>query len=253
MKSLEKLLFLSYFQIRSKYRKTFAGFLWVIAYPIISFVVQAVVFDKILKLNIENYPAFLLAGLLPWVFISQSVTSHASSLVHSREILLTFKIHPGYIVGANVVDNFFNYLVATFTLMLALFLLGITQFSLLQLLLFIFSSLVLFVFVFLISMIISFLHVFYRDIQFVATFLLGLAFFVTPIFYSREYLDNTFPWILKINIFYPFISLFQNSLYQMNLTEWWMIFSQCLVIEGAFALLLIFLLKKRMKDFYINV
>lgn len=253
MKALEKLLFLSYFQIRSKYRKTFAGFVWVIAYPIISFVVQAIVFDKILKLNIQNYPVFLLAGLLPWVFISQSVISHASSLVHSREILLTFKIHPNYIVAANVVDNFFNYIVATVILMIALFLLGIAQFSPAQWLLFGFSSIVLFIFVFLISMIISFLHVFYRDIQFVATFLLGLAFFVTPIFYSRDYLDSTFPWILKVNIFYPFISLFQNSLYQINFSEWGRVLSRCLIIEIGLGLLLVFLLKKRMKDFYINV
>lgn len=253
MKQLEKLLFLTYFQMRSKYRKTLAGFVWVIAYPIISFVVQAAVFDKILKLNISNYPLFLLSGLLPWVFISQSVISHASSLVHSREVLLTFKVHPSYIVGANILDNFFNYLVATVILMAVLAGLGMMAITPLQLLLFLVSTLVLLVFSFLLTMMISFLHVFYRDIQFVSTFLLGLAFFVTPIFYSRDYLEASFPWILKINIFYPFIALFQNSLYELNFEKWIAFAGGSALICAGLSVLLMLIFNRKMKDFYINV
>lgn len=253
MKQLEKLLFLTYFQMRSKYRKTLAGFVWVIAYPIISFIIQATVFDKILKLNIQNYPLFLLSGLLPWVFISQSVTSFASSLVHSREVLLTFKVHPNYIIGANVLDNFFNYLVATLILIVALMGLGMMSFSLPQLVLFLLSTLVLLVFGFVLTMIISFLHVFYRDIQFVSTFLLGLAFFVTPIFYSRDYLEASFPWILKINLFYPLIALFQNSLYELNTEAWLNYMGISVAIVTGLGLMLAFLFNRKMKDFYINV
>lgn len=253
MKRLERLLFLTYFQIRSKYRKTLAGFLWVIAYPIISFIVQAMVFDKILKLNISNYPAFLLAGFLPWVFINQSVISYASTLVNSREILLTFKVHPHYIIASNVLDNFLNYLLATFILIVSLAFMGMLSLNFLQLLLFLISALVLLGFTFLLTSLVSFLHVFYRDVQFVATFVMGLAFFVTPIFYTRDYLEQSYPWILKINLFYPVIGLFQNCLYTINLNEWKMHLVFALLVNLLLGILLYILFNKKMKDFYINV
>ncbi len=253
MKNLERLLFLTYFQMRSKYRKTLAGFIWVIAYPIISFIVQAMIFDKVLKLNILNYPAFLLAGFLPWIFISQSVISFASVLVHSREVLLTFKIHPSHIIASNVLDNFFNYLVATLILSLSLIYMGMMTISLFQLVLFLISALVLLSFVFILTLLISFLHVFYRDIQFVSTFLIGLAFFVTPIFYTRDYLDQSFPWILKINIFYPLIGLFQNCLYGLDVESWQTNFTYSLLIILSLGITSTLLLKNKMKDFYINV
>lgn len=253
MKTLERLIFLTYFQMRSKYRKTLAGFVWVIAYPIISFVIQATVFDKVLKLNIENYPSFLLAGFLPWVFISQCVISYASVLVHSREILLTFKIHPAYIIASSVLDNFVNYLVATIILVISLLLMGMISISLIQLFLFIISALLLLMFVFILTTMIGFLHVFYRDIQFVATFLIGLAFFVTPIFYTREYLDQSYPWVLKINIFYPLIGLFQNCLYKIDLAAWQLNFAHSIIVILFLGTLSLLLFKNKMKDFYINV
>ncbi len=253
MKRLERLLFLTYFQMRSKYRKTLAGFIWVIAYPIISFMIQAAVFDRVLKLNISNYPVFLLAGFLPWIFISQSIISFASVLVHSREILLTFKVHPGYIIGSNILDSFINYLVATLILLSGLAIMGMMSVNLTQIILFFISALVLLAFVFILTSIVSFLHAFYRDVQFVASFLIGLIYFITPIFYTPEFLIQSFPWILKINLFYPVISMFHHSLYSLNVSEWMNSFGISLLVDLGLGFVLLFLLNKKMKDFYINV
>ena len=253
MSYLRKILILTYYQMRSRYRKTLAGFIWVIANPIINFSVQALVFKIILKINIDQYPAFLLSGLLPWFFISQSVTALSGSLVGYRELLLGFKIRPMDIIASQVLDNFVNYIVAALFLIITLITLGMVKISGLQILLFFVNSLVLLPFVFIVTGIVSFLHVFYRDVQFVVSFLMNIAFFLTPIFYTINYVDPEFQWIFNLNIFYPIVALFQDSFHVLNLKAWSkdLLVTTGIIIVGSGVLKL--LMKKKMKDFYINV
>lgn len=253
MKKIKKVLNLTYYHMRSRYRKTLAGFIWVILNPIINFSAQALVFKTILKINIENYPMFLLAGLLPWFFISQSITNLAGSLVASRELLLGFKLNPLIIISCQILDNFFNYLVATLVIGITLFLMGYIVLTPLQVGLFFLDSLMILPFVFFTSALVSFLHVFYRDVQFVATFLMNLAFFLTPIFYTIDYVEEKYQWIFNLNIFYPMINLFQVSLHSFSVELWLKSFMTCFLIVIALGLLLHFLMKKKIKDFYINV
>ena len=58
--------------MKSRYRRTFAGFIWVIMNPILVFLIQNFVFRNILNIKIDHYVLFLLGGLLPWIFISQT-------------------------------------------------------------------------------------------------------------------------------------------------------------------------------------
>lgn len=253
MNYLRRIFTLTYYQMRSRYRKTLAGFIWVIANPIINFSVQALVFKTILKINIDNYPAFLLSGLLPWFFISQSVTMLSGCLVSSRDLLLGFKINPMDIIASQVLDSFVNYIVATVMIMIALVSFDVVTITPAQFLLFLVNSMVLLPFVFIVTGIISFMHVFYRDVQFIASFVMNLAFFLTPIFYTVSYVSPEYQWVFNFNIFYPIISLFQNSLHNLDYTNWAKSMLISLGLLGALSGALTLLIKKKMKDFYINV
>src|ERR1035437_5970491 len=76
--------------LKSRYRKTFVGFLWVILNPLILYGVQSLVFMKFLKLQVPNYTLFLLSGLLPWVFIVQSVEMCTSLIVINGKLFKSF-------------------------------------------------------------------------------------------------------------------------------------------------------------------
>lgn len=253
MNYFRKITTLTYYQMRSRYRKTLAGFIWVIANPIINFSVQALVFKSILKINIDNYPSFLLSGLLPWFFISQSITMLSGCLVNSRELLLGFKMNPMDIIASQVLDSFVNYLVATIVIMIALISFGMISITPVQFLLFLINSILLLPFVFLLTGIVSFMHVFYRDVQFVASFVMNLAFFLTPIFYSVSYVSPEHQWIFNLNIFYPVIALFQSSLHNLNYESWFKFFLICTGMLLGLSGILKLVIKKKMKDFYINV
>ena len=239
--------------MRSRYRKTWAGFLWVIAGPILTFLVQSLIFQEIFKFKIEKYPVYLIAGLLPWFFISQALCSVTSCLVISREVLLAFKIRPIVIVASQVLDQFLSFLAAFIVIGVFIILPDIEKYSFLRLGSLILSMISLFYFVFILCSILSFWHVFYRDVLFVTQFLMGLVFYITPIFYSANSFPPKFIWLLDYNFFIPFVKIFQISIYSWNAHEWLGIFGIVMVLNAVMTLLLFLSLKFKMRDFYINL
>lgn len=248
-----KVLMLTYFHMRARYRRALAGFFWVIANPILTFLIQALVFKSVLKIEVPDYPAFLMSGLLPWFFISQSLYVVTNSLVSSREVLLGFKVHPVLIVTAQVMDQFISFVAAFLVISLFVIKGSVDFYFLQQLGLTFVSTLILFFFVVLLTNLVAFWHVFYRDIQFIVQFLMNLAFYITPIFYEKQFLMEKYQWIVNWNIFYPFIQLFHHSLYQLHWTSWLIDLSVCTAITFGTAALLALSYRLKMKEFYIHV
>lgn len=238
--------------MRSRYRKTWAGFIWVVSSPILTFVVQSLIFKEIFKFNIEQYPLYLLAGLLPWFFISQSLNALTSSLVVSRDVLLAFKVEPTTIVAAQVLDQFISFLAAFFIVAVLLIVPQMGNYSFVRLMSIPLDFLLLFYFVLALTILLSFWHAFYRDIQFVVQFLMGLAFYLTPIFYSQAMFPEKYKWILKFNFFIPVVKLFQTSIYEWELQTW---LTNVLYV-AAINIVITVMIKlsfKKMRDFYIYV
>src|SRR5665647_1643549 len=80
--------------LKSRYRKTWAGFVWVILNPLLMFGVQSLVFKRFLGLQIPDYYLFLLGGLLPWIFMSSTIQMGTPIFVTQAQLLRSFKINP---------------------------------------------------------------------------------------------------------------------------------------------------------------
>jgi lipopolysaccharide transport system permease protein len=61
--------------------------------------------------------------------------------------------------------------------------------------------------------------VFYRDTRFVMTFILNVSFFLTPIFFTVDFMKQEYQWLLKSNPFYILIHPFRTTLYMFNWDE----------------------------------
>ena len=73
--------------LKARYRKTAAGFLWVVLNPLILYAAQSLVFERFLNLRVPRYSLFLGSGLLPWVFSAQTLEMCTSLFVtHGRLI-----------------------------------------------------------------------------------------------------------------------------------------------------------------------
>lgn len=161
--------------IKSRYRKTWAGFIWVILNPLLMFGVQSLVFKKFLKLDIPDYFLFLLGGLLPWIFLTTTIQMGTPVFVTQSQLLRSFKINPMVILSSQVLDGFINFIASFILILLPLYLLSDRSF--LSLLLLPIALIPLFLGTLGLTITLSILNVFFRDLNFVMGFLFSLLFF----------------------------------------------------------------------------
>src|SRR6476661_4727645 len=85
----ELLYVLTMRDIKVRYKQTVLGFTWAIIQPFMMMVVFSIFFGKLAKMPSDGlpYPIFVYAGLLPWTFFANSVSSSAQSLIGSAHLV----------------------------------------------------------------------------------------------------------------------------------------------------------------------
>jgi len=100
----ELLYFLTWRDIKVRYKQTVLGAAWAIIQPFFTMVVFTLFFGKLAKIPSEGvpYPIFSYAGLLPWTFFSQAMNQSSDSLVGNAN-LITKVYFPRLIVPTSTV------------------------------------------------------------------------------------------------------------------------------------------------------
>ena len=194
------LYFLSWRDLKVKYKQTTLGVAWAILQPFLAMVVFSVLFGKLAKVPSDGipYPIFVYAGLLPWNFFSSSLSSSGNSLVGSSN-LITKVYFPRLIIPASAsLTCLVDFLIASSILIGMMFLYHFTPN--------IYGIILLPALVALILMVsvgcglwLSALNVEYRDFQYVIPFLVQIWMFVTPVIYPVSMLPEKYRWVLSLN------------------------------------------------------
>lgn len=234
--------------IKSRYRKTWAGFLWVILNPLLMFGVQSLVFRKFLKLDMPDYFLFLLGGLLPWIFFTSTIQMGTPVFVNQAQLLRSFKINPWVILGAQVLDNFLNFIVSFLIIMLPFYV--FSGKSVITLLLLPIVLIPLLVGTLSITITLSVLNIFYRDINFVMGFIFSLLFFLTPIFYPKEFVPEAYQWMIELNPVIYFIDPFRQIIHSSQLDMFFPVLMKSFGAAILFFGLALLTWKRKQNDFY---
>jgi lipopolysaccharide transport system permease protein len=85
----ELLYFLTWRDIKVRYKQTVFGAAWAILQPFITMIVFSVFFGQLVRVPSDGipYPIFAYSGLLPWQLFSQAVTRSGNSLVSNRHLI----------------------------------------------------------------------------------------------------------------------------------------------------------------------
>lgn len=237
--------------IKARYRRTFAGFIWVLLNPLLQFGVQSLVFKQFLRLTVANYYLFLLGGLLPWIFIVSTLSMGTPVFTSHGHLLRSFKINPLVILCSQILDNFINFLASVFLILTPFYL--FSDQPLVNILGLPLAILPLLLCTAAMTFILSTLNVFYRDINFVIGFVMSILFFLTPVFYPREYVPEHFQWIIDVN---PFVYLIEPFRCLFLLPSWSAFFIWCLKGMGvSIGMMILSLLvwKRRRNEFYFRI
>lgn len=221
--------------LKVRYKSSILGYAWTCLDPLLMMFTFMLVFGIILPTNVKNFPVYLLSGLVPWTFFSTSISGSVDSITGNagliKRVYYPREIFPLTITLGNGVNMFLSFLVLI-PVILA-FGLKITP----KILFLPISIFFLFFFTFGLVLIFSCLNVFFRDISYIAPFIITLWFFLTPIFYTAEgripagYLDI----YMLLNPMAVILSLFRASLMDYPLP------ALKYIVAGFFTCILMFL------------
>src|ERR1700741_5524142 len=97
----ELLFFLTWRDVKVRYKQTALGAAWAILQPLFMMIIFTIFFGRLAAVDSAGipYPVFALAGLVPWTFFSNAITASGNSLVGSAN-LITKVYFPRLIVPA---------------------------------------------------------------------------------------------------------------------------------------------------------
>ena len=211
----ELLYFLTWRDVKVRYKQTLLGVAWAILQPLLTMLISTLVFGRLGGFGARTegipYPIFVYAGLLPWTFFSNAVTTSGNSLVGSANLITKVyfprMIIPGAAVAAGLVDFFI-----AFVLLIGLMLyykVALTWNLLVFLPLVLLTTLLAIA----VGMWLSALNVKYRDIRFALPFIIQLWMFVSPVFYPSNILPEKWRLVFTLNPLTGIIDGFRSSLF----------------------------------------
>ena len=188
----ELLYFLTWRDIKVRYKQTLLGATWAIIQPFFTMVVFSLFFGKLAGVPSDGipYPLFSFAALVPWTFFAYSLSQSANSLVGNanliQKVYFPRLVIPVSSVLSGAVDFFLAFGVLLGMMLFYGFWPGWGILWLLPLLLLILVTALS------VGLWLAALNVEYRDVRYTVPFLTQFWLFATPIAYPSSLLPE--PW-----------------------------------------------------------
>lgn len=176
-------------ELRQKYKGSVLGVAWYLVNPLVLMGAYYLMFGVLFPLgSIDDYPLFLMIGLVVWIFFSQSLLSAAPSLLDQGSLIRKARF-PRETIPASVVT------VQLVTFVIVLVLVAVVVIAVRgtldpALLLLPLALALLYAFVLGLSLVVSVLHAYFRDVVPILSAALLPWFFLTPIFFRVQDIDK---------------------------------------------------------------
>ncbi len=175
--------------LKVRYKNSILGVLWSLLNPLMMMLVYTVLFTVLIPNdNIRHYPVFILVALIPWNFLTGSLTSSTVSVTNNASLIKKVYFPRILLPVSTVASNLVNFLLGSLVLLVLIYAFGIgLTFYALWLPLILLTQVI---FILGLSMLFSALHAFYRDVMMILEVVMLAWFFLTPVFYPFERLGT---------------------------------------------------------------
>jgi lipopolysaccharide transport system permease protein len=213
IRSRELIFFMTWRDLKVRYKQTVLGVAWAIIQPVMTMVVFSIFFGGLARVPSDGipYPLFSLAGLLPWQLFENSLRNASRSLVTNRNMITKIYfprvVLPLSSVLACIVDFFVAVPILIFMMIYYhyspnIYLLLIPFYILLTII----TSLG-------VALWFSAMDVLYRDIGYIIPFICQLWMYLTPIAYGSGMISNPkLQFIYNLNPMVGVVNGFRSSL-----------------------------------------
>lgn len=99
-------------ELKKKYRQSLLGYVWCVLNPLLVMIIMTVVFSRMFRNKIENFPVYLFAGRMMYSFVTDTAGSVMKSIVGNgslmRKTRVPYYIFPLSSLGSSVVNFLFQ-------------------------------------------------------------------------------------------------------------------------------------------------
>ena len=208
----ELLFFLTWRDVKVRYKQTALGAAWAILQPLFMMVIFTIFFGRLAGVDSAGipYPLFALAGLVPWTFFANAITQSGNSLVGSSH-LITKVYFPRLIVpAAAMLAGLVDFALAFALLCLMMIYYGVAP--TIQVLFLPILILMTALFALGVGTWMSALNVKYRDVRFALPFLIQIWLFVSSVILPSSALPDKYRWLLMLNPMSGIIEGYRSAL-----------------------------------------
>jgi lipopolysaccharide transport system permease protein len=243
----ELLYFLTWRDVKVRYKQTMLGVAWAILQPLLMMVIFSLVFGRVAGMPSDGipYPLFAYGGLLAWTFFATAITSSGNSLVGSANLITKVyfprMIIPGAAVCAAVVDLLFAFAVLV-PLMIYYRIPVQAHLAVLPLLILLLMTLAVGV-----GMWLSALNVKYRDVRFALPFLTQIWMFLSPVIYPLNSLPPSLRLVMMANPITGIVEGFRSALFGLRFN--WLALSISTLVTVVFLFYAVFAFKRMERQF----
>jgi ABC-type polysaccharide/polyol phosphate export permease len=216
-----------------RYKHSVLGLLWSLLLPLAQLLVLVFLFQAVVPLNIEAYPAFVFSAILPWSWFNSSLSSSCNLFISNRDLVRHPHFSPASLTLINTLSNLIAFMVALplLIIVLVVYKRPITSaLFMLPLLLLIQGVLTAGL-----SLIIATWNAFYRDVQHIVLVALMLLFYLTPVFYRPQAVAAEYQILYRLNPLAVLIQSYRAIFFEGVYPTWGALLFTALASSAVFA------------------
>ena len=195
--------------LKLKYRRSFLGYVWSVLNPLLVMVVMYLVFSKMFRFDVPNYPAYLIIGQAVFNFMTEATNQAVFSITGNSALLKKVYV-PKYVFTLSKVSSSLVNLLFSLGAMVIVFVFSGVRFTWYMLLIPA-VMLELYVFSLGLGLFLAQSAVFFRDIQYIYSVLTTAWMYATPIFYPVEQLSEGMQRAVRaVNPMYHYVTQFRT-------------------------------------------
>lgn len=196
-----------------RYQGSALGYAWSVLKPLFLFAILYLVFDHFLRLgrDIENFPIYLLLGIVLWTFFAEATNLGLQSIIGRGDLIRKINFPKYIIVISGTVSSLIN-LAFNLLVVFVFILFSNVHFSW-EMLWIVPLTIELYIFALAVAFFLAALNVKLRDVGYLWEIFMQAAFYATPVLYPLQMVYAQNETIARILLINPVAQIIQDARY----------------------------------------
>jgi len=184
-------------EFKLRYQNSFLGYFWTLVKPLMLFGVIYLVFSVFMRYPVDNYPIYLLLGIIIWNFFAEATLIGMNTFLSKRDLVTKIYFSRAALVVASTISSIITLLLNMVVFFVFLFFSGVRPGP--EAFFFVLYLVELYLIVTGVTFILASLYIHFRDVQHIWEILLQVGFWLTPIIYPITIVPVVYHRLIFLN------------------------------------------------------